>query len=454
MSPSDPAPESMSPHRSAAHPHDNATDAGSRGQGLPHRRPSLTLSPHLLPSSTSSAPLNIPVPRRHGSISSSRSPKSAGFAESLSTSPSLRRQSRGSFGSLSGSAFLPPPLFVSTTSGGSSGLYTRPGPTIETELLLGGDEWLSRTVQSVLESEDVREPIVVVPGEERVEQGVKEKELLTSQGEYIVVRCQHSESRYAFFDYADLNTFLLLVLGVTSNGASHTSGKLIDEEDSGDCHRRAEILHRLRGGEDVSVSSVCNVSGKNPHHSVPHDTTLRAIIQLFAKGVHWIAVTGPAADLRVLSHTTLLRHLLSLPDDSCPAAFKAQLDSRALGLPLHSLISLESSATVLDAMQTMSLCGVHALGVISGGQIGFRRDNATMTGNETSSYTSSPLLMAIDDDSDGNLIHIVRAQDCAMLVVPSVGKEALAMTLADMTKMVEQMEEAGSQRGEDRVPGE
>ncbi|OCF35475.1 hypothetical protein I316_03027 [Kwoniella heveanensis BCC8398] len=427
MSPSDPAPESMSPHRSAAHPHDNATDAGSRGQGLPHRRPSLTLSPHLLPSSTSSAPLNIPVPRRHGSISSSRSPKSAGFAESLPTSPSLRRQSRGSFGSLSGSAFLPPPLFVSTTSGGSSGLYTRPGPTIETELLLGGDEWLSRTVQSVLESEDVREPIVVVPGEERVEQGVK---------------------------YADLNTFLLLVLGVTSNGASHTSGKLIDEEDSGDCHRRAEILHRLRGGEDVSVSSVCNVSGKNPHHSVPHDTTLRAIIQLFAKGVHWIAVTGPAADLRVLSHTTLLRHLLSLPDDSCPAAFKAQLDSRALGLPLHSLISLESSATVLDAMQTMSICGVHALGVISGGQIGFRRDNATMTGNETSSYTSSPLLMAIDDDSDGNLIHIVRAQDCAMLVVPSVGKEALAMTLADMTKMVEQMEEAGSQRGEDRVPGE
>ncbi|WVF72179.1 hypothetical protein IAT40_006991 [Kwoniella sp. CBS 6097] len=398
------------------------------------RRPSLTLSPHLLPSS-GSAPQNIPVPRRHGSISNGRSPKSWGSGESLSASPSLRRQSRGSFGSLSGSVFLPPPLSVST-DGGS--LYTRPtqlGESGEKELEFDGGTWLDSRIGTLFE----RTPDFV-KGDETVEQGVKE--LLASQDEYIVIRREHGESGYAFFDYADLNTFLLLVLEATNGSSVHA----FEDINFG---QRGETVRRLRRGEPVLLESVCNISGKNPYHSVPDDSTLHCPIKYFARGVHRIAITGSAKKLRVISQTTLLRYLLSLPGDTVPAAFHSKLDSKRLGLPLHPLISLDSSASVFDAMQTMSLCGVHALGVLANG-IGFRRETATLDGE--SSYNASPVLMANDDDSESGLVNIVRAQDCAALVVPSIGREALAMSLADMTKVVEQREEAGSQRGEERVP--
>ncbi|WVQ98756.1 hypothetical protein IAU59_005887 [Kwoniella sp. CBS 9459] len=427
-------------------PGHSADHTASTSAGLPRRRPSLTLSPHQIPS-VSSDPQNIPVPRRHGSISS-KSPRSVGLSESsLSTSPSLRRQSRGSFGSLSGSVLLPPPLYVSTSGGN---LFSRPGQldeTAESRLNLDDGEWLARTVKTVIEGENDAEPSAI-DGDERVEQGVKA--LLAGQRAYIVVHCRHAETRYAFFDYADLNTFLLLVLEATSGSGGDQ--QRIEEGGVELARRRAGVLRRLRNGDHVNVESACNISGKNPFHSVPHNTALRSALRLFAKGVHRIAVTDHTVteQLGVLSHTTLLRYLLSLPGNCVPAAFQGKLESRELGLSLHPLISLEATATVLDAMQTMSIHGLRALGVMDC-QIGYRRDS-TPGSDSSSSYSASPRLMASDDESDGNLVSIVRDQDCALLVVPSVGKEALAMSLADMTRMVEQTEEAGNQRGEERVP--
>lgn len=96
-------------------------------------------------------------------------------------------------------------------------------------------------------------------------------------------------------------------------------------------------------------------------------------------------------------------------------------------LPLHQLVSLPQTGTVLDAMQVMSLSGLSALGVVTG-----------------------------DPDRDGelsSLIGVVTTTDCAKLVVPSEGKHALEMGLSEMCKNVLSDHEGGEDRGEDRVPG-
>lgn len=97
-------------------------------------------------------------------------------------------------------------------------------------------------------------------------------------------------------------------------------------------------------------------------------------------------------------------------------------------MPLHPLVSLPATSSVLDAMQVMSLNGLSALGVVTG-----------------------------NGERDGELCAlsgVVTAADCARLVVPSEGKQALGMGLGDMCKNVLMGHPEGRDRGEERVPGE
>lgn len=106
-------------------------------------------------------------------------------------------------------------------------------------------------------------------------------------------------------------------------------------------------------------------------------------------------------------------------------------------------VSLPGSASVLDAMQVMSLQGLGALGVTR------TRDGSNSSSG--SSVTSSP------DPFDvilGNseLLSVVTCRDCASLVVPSEGKRVLGMMLEDMVKGLQVSEIAGQARGEERFP--
>lgn len=122
----------------------------------------------------------------------------------------------------------------------------------------------------------------------------------------------------------------------------------------------------------------------------------------------------------ILTATALLAYLTRKP----PPMLRMPLSE--VDLPLHQLVSLPANASVLDAMQVMSLSGLNALGVVTG-----------------------------DPDRDGelgNLIGVVTTTDCAKVVVPSEGKQALEMTLDELCKNV-LAEHQGRDRGEERVPG-
>lgn len=142
------------------------------------------------------------------------------------------------------------------------------------------------------------------------------------------------------------------------------------------------------------------------------------MLPLFASGIHRVVISGETP--HILTASVLLAHLTRKP----PPLFRMPLSE--VDLPLHQLVSLPQTATVLDAMQVMSLDGLSALGVTTG-----------------------------DPDREGelsSLVGVVTTNDCAKVVVPSEGKLALEMGLADMCKGV-LSEYPGGDLGEERVPG-
>ncbi|KAK6902967.1 hypothetical protein I203_108228 [Kwoniella mangroviensis CBS 8507] len=352
-------------------------------EGSAHRRrPSLTLSPHLAASHP------VPVPSRHGTISN-RSPRSA--HETLSTSFSLKRRSKGSFSSLSLSGSL---SLGSALLSSSADVF---GEDDEDHIDVDAGDWLNASASEISFAEG--EKVVRIAGATRVEEAVT---------------------------YADLNTFLLLVLNAKPLGEGYSHGS------DGECK---EIVDRIHQGERIVVGDLCNISGKNPYYLVNANAPLRTFVQLYSRGVHRVAMSGG----HVISHETVLRYLLGL--DKPPSILEAPIGSRQLRLNLHPLISIPTSSSVLGAMQVMCQHGLRVLGVLD-------ETRRTALTNE-----SSPLL-APADEGKGGLISIVRVMDCARIVVPSEGKQALTLSLADLIKLVESEEAAGKERGEERMPSE
>nr|XP_019001984.1 uncharacterized protein I203_05120 [Kwoniella mangroviensis CBS 8507]OCF65445.1 hypothetical protein I203_05120 [Kwoniella mangroviensis CBS 8507] len=375
-------------------------------EGSAHRRrPSLTLSPHLAASHP------VPVPSRHGTISN-RSPRSA--HETLSTSFSLKRRSKGSFSSLSLSGSL---SLGSALLSSSADVF---GEDDEDHIDVDAGDWLNASASEISFAEG--EKVVRIAGATRVEEAVT---LLLEPGtHYLLVELHDEQQTQAFFDYADLNTFLLLVLNAKPLGEGYSHGS------DGECK---EIVDRIHQGERIVVGDLCNISGKNPYYLVNANAPLRTFVQLYSRGVHRVAMSGG----HVISHETVLRYLLGL--DKPPSILEAPIGSRQLRLNLHPLISIPTSSSVLGAMQVMCQHGLRVLGVLD-------ETRRTALTNE-----SSPLL-APADEGKGGLISIVRVMDCARIVVPSEGKQALTLSLADLIKLVESEEAAGKERGEERMP--
>jgi CBS domain-containing protein len=300
------------------------------------------------------------------------------------TSLSPRQRRRGSMsGSFSGSASL-----------GNSFIL---GPAVTDEM----DSWLDVTAEEVLKTAETETPRVT--GDTGLEKATEI--LIKSEASCLLVE---TGGGFGLFDFSDLNTVLLLVLVSASQDVTED---VFDE-------RSRELINYFKRGIRFGIGAVCDISQKNPSHSFPPSTPLRRLLPLFASGIHRVVISGETP--QILTSTALLAHLTRKP----PPIFRMPLSE--VDLPLHQLVSLPQTATVLDAMQVLSLNGLSALGVTTG-----------------------------DPDREGelsSLVGVVTTSDCARVVVPSEGKLALEMSLADMCKGV-LSEYPGGDLGEERVPG-
>ena len=244
--------------------------------------------------------------------------------------------------------------------------------------------------------------------------------------------------------------------------------------------RSAGVVDLLRRDVKIRVGLVCgksarksaltlqDISEKDPYHALHDHTPVRTFLALFASGLHRVAVMSGGVP-RILTASTMLEHFVSLGPDQVPSCFSLPVTSQSLSLPLHPLVSLPSTASVLDAMQVMSVQGLSGLGVLSGfGNV--RRESSGSSGSSGSTAVGtqvSPLLMQTFSPSldggpssselgggSGELVSIVTARDCAILVVPSEGKQVLGMGLGEVVKGMQVVEHAGQDRGEERMPGE
>ncbi|EIW69478.1 hypothetical protein TREMEDRAFT_62339 [Tremella mesenterica DSM 1558] len=439
------------------------------------RRPSMTASPLLL----STSPRSLPLPNRHGSIG-----HQSKFSTDNNAYPRPGRHARGSSssGSLSNSLFGSSySTSLPTTSNFPQGAnVTRSRSVhktaeIDTPSPPEDIEWLQVTAEQLLVKQEVRK----VPGNMGMEEAVEV--LLQKDCKCLLVEI--NPEQYAFFDYSDLNTFLLLVLQASANSHSRspapqrgvTSSTSVRDQnipdspfDEGESYldeRSRDIVQSLRRGTKLGVGAVCDISQKNPYHSFSPDTILRNLLPLFASGLHRIAIVMDKETPWILDDTMILKYLTS---SQTPSILNLPVSSSSLHLALQPLISLPGTASVLDAMQVMSLNGLAALGVLSGsGNGNTRRDSFSsnpssggISRSSSISLSTSPMLVPaspehlspIDSGCPGDLLSVISVEDCTRLVIPSEGKKVLGMGLEQLVKKIQVKENAGLERGEDKVP--
>ncbi|ORY23044.1 hypothetical protein BCR39DRAFT_365497 [Naematelia encephala] len=459
----------------------------ARSNSVHARRTSIPVSPVQSPRA-----VPVPVPPRQGSIPYHAQSQTHGIrSPSTEYAPLARSVNRGhargsssiGTGSLGGSMFLPSPGKSSVPA--SAGYFgTAQSSVTESVQLRGADKWLSASADQALRG--VESEVKVVKGDTGMEAAVDI--LLRSGLQCLVVEKSSDPPTYGFFDYADLNTFLLLVLQVASTASQSSQNKAtstesadpfeyaIEDDGEGQSHGMDRLVKRLKRGERVQVREVCDVSQKDPFYAFPSETQLRTLLPVFASGVHRVAVTDHNSTPRVLDDACLLGYLSALQPDQIPNTLNLTLSEVSFGLPLHPLVSLPSTASVLDAMQVMSLEGLSALGVLSGpgsSSSRHRRTSSTSSGSSSgglvaksasqTALTASPLLLpnaspVVETNpfeggaAMNDLVSVVTARECATLVVPSEGKRVLGMGLGEMSKCVQVVEEGGRDRGEERVP--
>ncbi|KAL7424002.1 hypothetical protein Q5752_001587 [Cryptotrichosporon argae] len=431
------------------------------------RRPSLTMPPLSLQTS----PIPLPVPHRHGSFHGhGASPEWAPVSPRARASAGVSPASPQAHDRLA-RAHAYPHTHAHTHShahGHGHGMHSRtasaasPGSTslpasmyLVSEAAPDDDSWLDIAAHEIMATAAEEASVPVVDGSVGVEEAVEI--LLKDDHPCLLVR--HDASS-AFFDHADLNTFLLLVLQASSVGP--------DGDDAQLDLRARDVVRRLRAGVRFGVEAVCDISQKNPYHAFPPSVTIRTLLPLFSSGLHRVAIlTSPPT---VLTSSALLTHLLALPPARTPALLSRSIS--ASSIPLHPLISLPGTASVLDAMQVMSLSGLNAVGVLSGpGGSRHRRGSSasrSSTGSSGSAglaagatardYLSAtgtagaPVTEVLDLPPQNDLVGIVTVHDCARLVVPSEGRQVLGMGLERMCKAIQVVDEPGRERGEERIP--
>lgn len=115
---------------------------------------------------------------------------------------------------------------------------------------------------------------------------------------------------------------------------------------------------------------------------------------MFASGLHKIALTSTTSSEppTILTDLAVIEHLVALPTSDQPTIFRLAVTSPSAAFPLHPLISLPGRASVLDAMQVMSINGLSALGVLSGPGSVRGRQNPRRQSSGSSGSSSGALM--------------------------------------------------------------
>ncbi|ODQ68111.1 CBS-domain-containing protein [Nadsonia fulvescens var. elongata DSM 6958] len=314
------------------------------------------------PTSSSNSTGTPPIPTSPGF----RQPTAS--ASGLATSPKpLSGAGSGRKGSIADILATPPPIQSSSSSASGSNLSlhvlkststggsTPASPSnsnllsphnIEVESLQWQDVPLSQLVQ--------KESLVFVSNETPVESAFET--LVSHNFTSLPIKVSPRDLSVSHtFDYADLNAYLLLVLGHNN----HT--RLLTPADE-------DYLTRARNGQPVPVKFAASIQAKDPFMSLKDTHTISEAIDILASGVHRVAVTDSKHQdevVGILSQRRLVRFIWENGRrfKSLEATFQSTLSE--LGISgNHHVIAIPGDALVIDALIKMRDENISSLAVV------------------------------------------------------------------------------------------
>ncbi|AOW05541.1 protein SDS23 [Yarrowia lipolytica] len=157
------------------------------------------------------------------------------------------------------------------------------------------------------------------------------------------------------FDYADLNAYLLLVMGYVD--AADTTPEAL------------ENVKKARSGQPVPVNFVAGLGAKDPFICVPRDSTLATAVEILGSGVHRFAVTeGPASDavIGILSQRRTVRYIWENGRlfKTLEPLFQTPLTDLGLAQPNPNVLTIGGDEYVIAALRKMNAQNVSSLAVV------------------------------------------------------------------------------------------
>lgn len=308
-------------------------------------------------SAAATSPL-LATPSVHPRRTSRASGDAAGSVGGVPLSPGSPNQQRQ--GSIADLLSTPPPLSSesplqrrgSTTSNRSSDDGSSVASLSSVQQHTNSGSSLPSQWQDVQMHELVqKENLVCVDGDTSVENAFDI--LAQHQFTSLPIRMSPTDTHISTaFDYADLNAYLLLVLG------------RIEPVD--DTPEVTELVKKAQSGRPVPVSFAAKLGVKNPLITLSSEDTIASAAQILGSGVHRIAITDAASSnlvTGVLSQRRLIRFLWEngRKFKSLEPLFQTTLDD--LGIGSKKVISINGEELVVEALQKMHDEGVSSLAV-------------------------------------------------------------------------------------------
>ncbi|KAF9870412.1 cbs domain containing protein [Colletotrichum karsti] len=165
-----------------------------------------------------------------------------------------------------------------------------------------------------------------------------------------------SQTAVSTFDYNDLNTYLLIVVGLAKP----------DEEQVAVYDN---IAAKAREGTSIALRDIQPLFRKESLITLPFDETLDKAIEVFGSGIHQVLVTSPAGDvIGILSQLKLVEFFWN-EGINFPAIDKLYpVILRDLGIGTQHIVSVNSDSPLGDALALMNAEGLTSVAVVDNGR--------------------------------------------------------------------------------------
>ncbi|KKZ61917.1 hypothetical protein EMCG_03616 [[Emmonsia] crescens] len=190
----------------------------------------------------------------------------------------------------------------------------------------------------------------------QMDTGIEEAtNLLIDSGVPVILIRENPEAKSAIgtFDYADLNAYLLLVVGLVHPGEEHVTSM-------------RELARKAREGKEIPLRDVKNMGLNVPITTLPPGANLMRAVEIFGGGIHRIIVTKQDTNevVGIFSQWRLVKFLWE-NGQSFPVI--DQLYPRYLAdlkIGSQQVISINGDKPLSEALELMNSEGISSIAVV------------------------------------------------------------------------------------------